>query len=110
MPFLSFLSGFSLSCLLESLECLIPEPGKPALQRLQAMRVHRVQPPVSLGAIGHESRRLQDLEVLRNRGAADIHPLRDFSYRPGATANALEHGSSSRVPQGIEDLRYVSLH
>jgi hypothetical protein len=80
------------------------------LQGVEAMRVYRVQPPGTLGAIHHESRRFQNLQVLRNRGTADIHPLRYFSYRAGAAAHALEHSPSCRVSQCVEDLLYISFH
>src|SRR6266498_3392371 len=94
LPILWVASGhqvpiFSLGRFLERSVRFAPEYVEPPAKRFEALRVHRVEPARTLGAIHHQSRRLENLQVLRNRGTAHIHPLRDFSHRTGAAAQAL---------------------
>jgi hypothetical protein len=107
-PFL--LLGFSFSCFLERSERFIPESVEPPAERFDALCFHRIEPTCTLGAVHHQSRPLENLQVLRNGGTGHGHPVGNFPHRAGTTAQTLEHRPSGRISQCIENLLYVSFH
>jgi hypothetical protein len=95
---------------LERGERFRPESIEPAAQRLEAPRVHRIEPPGALGAIDHQSCVLENLQVLGDGGTADVHSVRDLSDRACAAAQALEDPPSGRISQRIQDALSISCH
>jgi hypothetical protein len=58
----------------------------------------------------HQSRCLEDLQVLRDCGATHRHPFSDLAYGSCAAAQALQYRSPGRITQSIEDSFFVSNH
>src|SRR5262245_36449806 len=102
------LFAFSISRFLERGERFIPESIEPSAQCLNPPRVHRIEPPRTLGAIDNQSRRLEHFQVLGDRGTAHVHPFGNLAHRTGAAAQTLEHPSTGWISQGVQDSVFVS--
>src|SRR5688572_19304339 len=86
------------------------QPVEPGADCIEAAGIDGVDSSGALGAIDDEAGRLEHLEVLRDGGTADVHPLGDLADGARAGAQALQHRSSRRIAEGIEDELCVSRH
>jgi hypothetical protein len=84
-------------------ERVLPEELEERPQRDQAVGVHRVEPPVSLRPVDYQSRLFEDLEVLRDGGAADRQAAGDLDHWLGSVAEALQNDSPGTIPKGVQD-------
>src|SRR5688572_24462889 len=95
----------SLHLRLERAERFVPELIEPAAQCTQAVRIDVVDAPRALGAIGHQARFLEHLQVLRDGGAAHRHAVGKLAHRARARAQLFEHlaagGVGERRERGI---------
>src|SRR4051812_9612814 len=86
-----------LGCIAKGRERLVPEGVEVGPQVGQCLRVHLVEAAGADLAVGHQPGVLQDLEVLRDRGAADRELAGELADRPGPRDEALE----DRLPRGV---------
>lgn len=87
---------------LESGERLVPELVEPFPERAEAIGVDVVHAARPLGAIRHQTRQLQDLEMLRDGRPADGHVARDLADRARPGAQVLEDFPPRGICQGCQ--------
>src|SRR6185312_15838961 len=90
LPLLSF--GFPFECF----EAVVPELVEERLERREPLRAHAVETPRSVPTLGHESRLLQERQVLRDRRPRDVEPRRDLAGRQLGVANEGEDLPTAR--------------
>src|SRR5207249_8589051 len=75
--------GFALECL----EPLVPERLEEGLELRQSLRPGPVEPLRAVPSLGHQTRLLQDAQVLRDRGPRDVELRCDLPRRELAVAD-----------------------
>src|SRR5258708_28324541 len=89
----------ALDALLEGLERVVPELIEPAAQFAESMRIDVVHAARAFGSIGHQSRLLQRLQMLRDGRATDLHAPGDDGPRLPSAPPPLAHRAA---PGGTE--------
>ena len=81
---------------------LVPEPFEVAAQLVEAADLDLVDPARALPSRANEPRALEDLEVLRDRGAAHVKPFGHAAHRLRTATEALEDRAPRGVRQGLD--------
>src|SRR5882672_602225 len=91
---------FSFGRLFESHERLVPESVEPIPQCLDSAGVDCVNASRAHRMKSHQSCCHEDLQMLRDCGATDLHPVGDLAHGSCAAAQALQHHPPGRISQG----------
>ena len=89
---------------------LIPQLHKVVPQPRQALGVQFVNPPRARAAVAHQSRILQDPQVLRNGRPRYRQARGKLVHRLGVVAQHFKDCQPGRVAQRGQPILYVSIH
>src|SRR3954454_22718283 len=96
-----------LGCLAKRRERLVPEGVEVGAQVGQCLRVHLVEPARADLAVDDQPGVLEDLQVLRDRGAADRELAGQLADRARPGDEALEDGLSRGIAEDGHRCSYV---
>ena len=95
---------------LEGGQGLVPELIEVLAQRLERVRVERVNAARAVGAIDDEPGVLEDAEVLRDRRPAHGKVARQLADRPGPVDEPREDPAPGGIAERVKLWVVVSLH
>jgi len=98
------MGSFSLGDIFEGRQGIGPEALQIGAQGRQARGIHAVEMSGSVLALGHETRSLQDPEVLGHRRPRDREIGGDVHHRSRTLPQQFKHGPSRGVAQRVQDL------
>jgi len=87
----------------ESAQCIRPEEVEKCSQPSETVRIYRVEPPVPVRAVDHQTGVLQHLQVLRDGGPADRQVAGNVDHREGSSPQAVEDPATGSIAEGLED-------
>src|SRR5258708_3186965 len=85
-----------------------PKPVEPGADGTEPGRIDPIDAGRAFGLVGHQPRRLEHLQVLRNRGTAYRKAACDLADRAGTRREPLEDLTACRVGKGGESTLRVS--
>src|SRR4051794_1216997 len=96
LPFFAFRFAF------ECFELVAPQLVKELPQGDEPLRSRSVEPPSAVASLAHESRLLEDGQVLRDRRPGDVEVRRDLTGSNLTVTDESEDGSASGGGNGLE--------
>jgi len=92
----------SFYCSLQTLQARRPQIRQELIKRLEALRVDRIDAPLTVSVDVNQPSFCQDLKVLRDRLLGDLEMAADLAGRTRPITHQLKDFASTRLDQGTE--------